>query len=125
MQVQERSAATHPAMSDQRKRELLLQVVCSANTCAYDLICTCPACASVVCLAKTSDECMQMFQGQLGETDFSSLLDQDGQVQALKMELEEVKQADDEEIDRLLDQNGTPISSPQAIHPCNSVTAHA
>ena len=48
-----------------------------------------------------------MIQSQLGNADFNSLLDLDGQVQALKLELEEVKQADDEEIDRLLDQNGT------------------
>lgn len=48
-----------------------------------------------------------MIQSQLGDTDSNSLLDLDGQVQALRMELEEVKEADDEEIERLLDQNGT------------------
>ena len=48
-----------------------------------------------------------MIQSQLGNTDSNSLLDLDGQVQALRMELEEVKEADDEEIERLLDQNGT------------------
>ena len=47
-----------------------------------------------------------MVQSQLGSVELNSLLDVDGQVQALKLELEEVKQADDEEIDRLLDQNG-------------------
>lgn len=48
-----------------------------------------------------------MVQGQLhGKADYGSLLELHEQVQALQTELEEVKQADDEELDRLLDQNG-------------------
>lgn len=48
-----------------------------------------------------------MVQGQLDDsTEFGDLLELQGQIRALQSELAEVKQADDEEMDRLLDQNG-------------------
>ena len=50
---------------------------------------------------------LQMVQGQLDDnTEFGDLLELQGQIQALQTELAEVKQADDEELDRLLDHNG-------------------
>ena len=49
-----------------------------------------------------------MVQGQLDDaTEFGDLLELQDQIRALQQELAETKQADDEEIDRLLDQNGT------------------
>lgn len=59
-----------------------------------------------------------MVQSQLGSVELNSLLDVDGRVQALKLELEEVKQADDEEIDRLLDQNGNTCLFTCHAHQC-------
>ena len=48
-----------------------------------------------------------MVQGQLDDaTEFGDLLELQDQLRALQQELAEVKQADDEEIDKLLDQNG-------------------
>ena len=53
--------------------------------------------------------CMQMVQGQLDDsTEFGDLLELQEQIRALQQELAEVKQADDEEIEKLLDQNGIP-----------------
>ena len=50
---------------------------------------------------------MQLVQGQLdNSTEFGDLLELQEQIRALQQELAEVKQADDEEIDKLLDQNG-------------------
>lgn len=50
---------------------------------------------------------MQMVQGQLDDsTEFGDLLELQEQIRALQQELAEVKQADDEEIEKLLDQNG-------------------
>ena len=52
---------------------------------------------------------MQMVQGQLDDsTEFGDLLGLQEQIRALQQELAEVKQADDEEIEKLLDQNGIP-----------------
>jgi hypothetical protein len=49
-----------------------------------------------------------MVQGQLDDnTEFGDLLELQEQIRALQTELAEVKQADDEELDKLLDQNGT------------------
>ena len=49
-----------------------------------------------------------MVQGQLDDaTEFGDLLELQDQIRALQQELAETKQADDEEIDKLLDQNGT------------------
>lgn len=49
-----------------------------------------------------------MVQGQLDDnTEFGDLLELQGQIRALQTELAEVKQADDEELDKLLDQHGT------------------
>lgn len=51
--------------------------------------------------------CVQMVQGQLDDsTEFGDLLELQEQIRALQRELAEVKQADDEEIEKLLDQNG-------------------
>ncbi|DBA73152.1 TPA: hypothetical protein ACH3X2_010087 [Trebouxia sp. C0005] len=47
-----------------------------------------------------------MVQGQLDDnTEFGDLLELQGQIRALQTELAEVKQADDEELDKLLDQH--------------------
>ncbi|KAL0021307.1 hypothetical protein WJX77_002019 [Trebouxia sp. C0004] len=49
---------------------------------------------------------LQMLQGQLDDsTEFGNLLELQEQIRALQTELAEVKQADDEELDKLLDQN--------------------
>ncbi|KAL0036673.1 hypothetical protein WJX79_005237 [Trebouxia sp. C0005] len=49
---------------------------------------------------------LQMVQGQLDDnTEFGDLLELQGQIRALQTELAEVKQADDEELDKLLDQH--------------------
>ncbi len=54
-----------------------------------------------------------MVQGQLDDnTEFGNLLELQEQIRALQTELAEVKQADDEELDKLLDQNGTYSSWP-------------
>lgn len=51
--------------------------------------------------------CVQMVQAQMDDsTEFGDLLELQEQIRALQQELAEVKQADDEEIDKLLDQNG-------------------
>lgn len=64
--------------------------------------------------------CMQMVQGQLDDsTEFGDLLELQEQIRALQQELAEVKQADDEEIEKLLDQNGT-----ACIHYAVYNTAH-
>ena len=49
-----------------------------------------------------------MVHGHLDDsTEFGDLLELQEQIRALQTELAEVKQADDEELDKLLDQNGT------------------
>ena len=55
----------------------------------------------------TVASCLQMVQGQLDDsTEFGDTLELQEQIRALQTELAEVKQADDEELDRLLAQNG-------------------
>ena len=72
-----------------------------------------------------------MVQGQLDDhTEFGDTLERQEQIRALQTELAEVKQADDEELDRLLDQNGKNYHNVAAMciasHdiatlPCNSL----
>ena len=60
-----------------------------------------------------------MVQGQLDDsTEFGDLLELQEQIRALQTELAEVKQADDEELDKLLDQNGVQTTGSCCISTC-------
>ena len=60
-----------------------------------------------------------MVQGQLDDsTEFGDLLELQEQIRALQTELAEVKQADDEELDKLLDQNGVQATKSCCISIC-------
>ena len=63
-----------------------------------------------------------MVQSQLDDsTEFGDLLELQEQIRALQTELAEVKQADDEELDKLLDQNGNTERFHMLLHTMSSV----